>query len=414
MSEANNNLSPIAVRSMRNQTALSLHEPDRVPFMPSMNNFYCLHYGVTVKEMMTNPQSLLGPLAQYLKDYDPDWVWNPIPFPIKPMETIGSNQCRWPGPYWDLPDDTPYQYVDKEFLSEDDWDEYLADPTLFILHKVLPNKYKNLEGLKYINPYAMTGHCILSFAQFSNPAVISALETLIQTGKEVGEFMNEAIVLTMSVIEAGYPVFGGSPACIPFDDFADSVRGLMQLCMDICTDPEYVEEALRKWGDVTIPAAIATAKMSHSEDLFLPLHCGVDNFMSVENYEKYYWPTMKRTILAALDAGLTPIVFCEGKYDTRLECITDVPAGKVLYNFESVDFKKAKETVGKVAAIGGGMSTQTLMNGTPEDIEKEVAEMMEILAPGGGYFMSNSIALDNVSPQNMHAWRDAVEKYGTY
>lgn len=409
-----NALPPIAVRSMRNKTALSLNEPDRVPFMPSMNNFYCLHYGVTIKEMMTHPQSLMEPMARYLKDYDPDWVWNPVPFPIKPMETIGSNQCRWPGEYWNLPDDTPYQYVDKEFLTEDDWEEYMTDPTLFIMRKVLPNKYKNLGGLAAINPYAMTGHCILSYAQFANPAVQEALQTLIKTGQEVGQFMGEAMPVLMSVIEAGYPVYGAAPACIPFDDFADSVRGLMLLCMDIVADPEYVEEALQKWGDVSIPAAIATAKMAHAEDLFLPLHCGVDNFMSIENYEKYYWPTLKRTIMAAIDADLTPIIFCEGKYDTRLECITDVPKGKVLYNFESVDYKEVKRIVGPYAAIGAGMSTHTLMNGTPEQVEDEVRRNMEILAPGGGFFMSNSIALDHVSPENMHAWRNAVDKYGTY
>ena len=414
MQDQTSQLPPIAVRSIRNKTAISLNEPDRVPFMPSMNNFYALHYGVTIKDAMTDPANLIGPLSKFVNDYDPDWVWNPALFPIKPMETIGSNQCRWPGPYWDLPDDTPYQYVDKEFLTEDDWDEYLADPTLFILRKVLPNKYKNLEGLKYINPYAMTGHCILSYAQFANPAVAQALETLAQTGREVGEFMQKSIALSMSVIEAGYPIWGAAPACIPFDDFADSVRGLMELCMDVCTDPEYVQEALEKWGDVSIPAAIETAKMARSEELTLPLHCGVDNFMSVENYEKYYWPTLKRTIMAAIKADLTPIVFCEGKYYTRLECLTDVPKGKVLYIFEDVDFKEAKKILGPYAAIGGGMNTHTLMNGTPEDVEREVAEMFEIMAPGGGFVTSNSIALDYVSPENMHAWRDAVDKYGRY
>ena len=146
----------------------------------------------------------------------------------------------------------------------------------------------------------------------------------------------------------------------------------------------------------------------------MPLHCGVDNFMSVENYEKHYWPCLKRTIEAAIAADLTPIVFCEGRYNTRLDCITDVPKGKVLYVFEEVDLKEAKRIVGPYAAIGGGMNTHTLMNGTPERIEREVRETLEYMAPGGGYFMCNSIALDQVSPENMHAWRDAVEKYGYY
>ncbi len=461
---------PIAVRMMRNKTALSLHEPDRVPFMPSMNNFYALHYGVTVEESMTDARSLIEPLKRFCEDYNPDWVWNPVPFPIKPMETIGHKQARFPGKYYNLPANTPYQYVDKSYLSEDDYDEYFEDPTKYVINKVLPNKYSGLEGLKnldidksilegydkvlweadptgfalhvaipakypeldglkYINPFAITGHCILSNMQFANPAAAAALKaamnkvdpasaaafkTLLQVADETFSYMQGGIELTMSIINNGYPVYGGSPACIPFDDFADSIRGLMDLCMDVVTDPDLVDEAIQKLGDISIPAAIRNAKMSHCEDLFLPLHCGVENFMSIQNYEEHYWPCLKRTIMAAIEADLTPIVFCEGKYTNRLECLTDVPAGKVLYAFEDVDLEKAKKILTGHAAIGAGMNTHTLMFGTPEQVEDEVKRNMDLLAPGGGFFSMNSIALDEVSPENMHAWRNAVEKYGYY
>ena len=62
----------------------------------------------------------------------------------------------------------------------------------------------------------------------------------------------------------------------------------------------------------------------------------------------------------------------------------------------------------------GSMRTKTLMYGTPKDVEEEVKRSMDVLAPGGGFIMSNTVALDFVSPENMHAWRDATEKYGTY
>jgi uroporphyrinogen-III decarboxylase len=54
------------------------------------------------------------------------------------------------------------------------------------------------------------------------------------------------------------------------------------------------------------------------------------------------------------------------------------------------------------------------MYGTPADVEEEVKRSIDLLAPGSGYIMSNTVALDFVSPENMHAWRDAVEKYGKY
>ena len=66
------------------------------------------------------------------------------------------------------------------------------------------------------------------------------------------------------------------------------------------------------------------------------------------------------------------------------------------------------------ACIGGGMKTGTLMFGKPEDVEEEVKRTLDIMMPGGGYFSANTVALDKVPAENMHAWREAIEKYGKY
>ena len=402
-------------RAARVGAAIALQEPDRVPFMPSMNNFYVYHYNkITVKDWMEDCKTIIPSMDQYLQDYDPDLVWTPIMFPSKAMETIGSLQCRWPGEYWNLPDNTAYQYVDKSFLGDDDWDEFFKDPTLFILRKVLPQKYKSLGALGMVNPYAICGHAVLSFMPFGLPPVQGALNAMLATGAEVGKYMEGGVAAEMFCVQKGYPTFGSSVLCCPFDDFADNVRGLMELCMDITTDPELVDEALDRWGDVTIPAAIQTAKMAHQNYVFMPLHCGVDNFMSVENYENHYWPSLKRCLDELIAAGLTPIVFCEGKYHTRLDVIKNVQPGKIVYCFEDVDMAEAKKKLGDVACIALGMNTGTLMHKSPQDVEDEVKRTLDIMMPGGGYISTNSIALDYASPENMHAWRNAIEKYGKY
>ena len=40
--------------------------------------------------------------------------------------------------------------------------------------------------------------------------------------------------------------------------------------------------------------------------------------------------------------------------------------------------------------------------------------MIDLCGPGGGYFMSNSLALDDVNMENMEAWKDTVFEYGNY
>ena len=136
--------------------------------------------------------------------------------------------------------------------------------------------------------------------------------------------------------------------------------------------------------------------------------------MSAENYEKYYWPPLKKLINAVIDAGLTPFVFCEGNYKTRLDILQDVPKGKVLYAFEKQDMKLAKEKLGKTACIAGNMSAELLAHGTKEQVIEETKRLLDICAPGGGYIMSNDIILDSCKRENLAAWYEATVKYGKY
>lgn len=417
MTEQNNSelgLSPIAIRSMRVKAAIECREGDRVPFIPTTNNFYALHYNVSIYDVMKDFKFLKPVIAKYLEDYDPDLFNTPAFFPIDPLEFAQFKDGRWPGPYYNLPVNTPYQYVDNEFLGDDDWDEYLRDPSSFLLKKVLPKKYGAYDGLQNINLTGVSGHAIAAQALWATPPVKKALENMIRTGEMAFKYIKDVSELNMSVIEAGYPVFGSTVIGAPFDEFADYVRGLITLCMDIKTDPELVDEAVNRWADESIPNGIANAKLQHAEYVFIPLHAGVDNFMSTDDYNKHYWPTLKRLICALIDADITPVVLCEGKYYTRLETLTDVPKGKVMYIFEDIDFAQAKKILGGTACIGGGMPTQYLMSGSKERVIEHTKKMMDICAPGGGYIMSNSLSLDEVDRGLMEAWHESILKYGQF
>ena len=99
-------LPPIAVRNMRVQTAVSLQEPDRVPFVPTFNNFFQLEYGVSIQESMIHPLSMLDAVDKVLARYEPDLLNLPTAFPIPAMESSGFTAARWAG-LNGLPEDTP-------------------------------------------------------------------------------------------------------------------------------------------------------------------------------------------------------------------------------------------------------------------------------------------------------------------
>jgi hypothetical protein len=67
-----------------------------------------------------------------------------------------------------------------------------------------------------------------------------------------------------------------------------------------------------------------------------------------------------------------PYIYTEGGYDTRLECLKEVPKGKVLYHFEKVDMIKAKKILGDTACISGGFPVYLLDHGTKQQVIDEV------------------------------------------
>ncbi len=408
-----NELPPIAQRDIRVQTAVSLHEPDRVPFIPTINNFLSLEYGVSIQDSMPDPMSIVAPLDRFLDRYEPDLVNLPPCFSIQAMNRSQFSAGRWPG-LNGLPENTPYQYVDHQYLEDEEYDAFLADPTRFVLTRILPEKHRAYAGLAMLEPFTLCNQAIFSQAPFGLPPVRAALEAMMETGAEVLKTLGGLEKLALHTVERGFIPFGGATGQAPFDEFADYVRGLLETCMDCVNEPERLAQALRLWGERTIPASIESAKLQNTKYLFIPLHCGVDNFMSVANYEKFYWPGLKKLIEAAVAADMTPFVLCEGKYYTRLPILADVPKGKVIYVFEDTDFVEAKRVLGDVACIAGGLPTEYLMLGDKQRVIDETKRLIDLLAPGGGYIMSNSLALDQVKTENMEAWRDTVFSYGQY
>lgn len=410
------NIPPIAARSRRIETAVALGVPDRVPFMPTFQNFYALGYDITVYEAMKNLKSVIPAMEKLLAQYSPDLLYAPGFFPIDVMERAGAKNLRWPGEYWKLPLNTPYQYVDVSFIEDDaDWELFVSDPTAFLLKRVLPGRYKALEGLSLLNVHALCSQAPLGFGGLSiAPPLRQALQSLLEIGDLTAKALGEMTEIAMHAVKLGYPVWGNFCVMSPFDEFCDCIRGIVPSLMDMKTDPERFDLAIERWGDVVIPAAVEQGKMMHAGYCFIPLHCGVDSFMSTADYEAHYWPPLKRLMLAMIENGITPIALCEGSYHSRLEVLTDIPKGKVIYGFEEVDMKRAKDIVGKVACISGNFPTQHLISGSRERVVDETKRMLDICAPGGGYIMANSLALDNADHELVQAWYETTVSYGKY
>jgi uroporphyrinogen decarboxylase len=82
-----------------------------------------------------------------------------------------------------------------------------------------------------------------------------------------------------------------------------------------------------------------------------------------------------------------------------------------------MELKGLKKDFGDVLTFwGGGVDTQTVLNqGTPQQVKDQVKEILDIMAPGGGFvFAPVHNIQEDVPPANFWAMWDTLQDYGKY
>jgi uroporphyrinogen-III decarboxylase len=179
--------------------------------------------------------------------------------------------------------------------------------------------------------------------------------------------------------------------------------------------PEKLLAAEEKVLQFQVEFAINSAKATGMNYAFIPLHRGSDGFMSLKQFEKFYWPQLKSMMLQLIDAGITPSCFYEGIWDQRLESLAELPKGKTFGWFQNSDIFKVKEVLGDTMCIMGGMPNSLLQAGTVESVREFTKKLCQIVGKAGGYMMGTNIGeMEGSKPELVRAWVDATKEFGVY
>ena len=404
----------IEKRKKRVADVIALKEPDRVPFAPAIGTAYTQYGGVTKYEATVDFRNFKAGIEDFLTRYEVDIYWSPTTYPVRVLEALGTNYIKWAGPSCGLGLDASFQITDRTFLEEEQYDEFIQDPTAFLFNKVYSAKHDKLKGLEkaVINNISEYGH-FASMASFADPEVRESLHCLIKAGEEAEKWQSQVKECIEFAETFQAPVGHAVGSTNPYDAFADNLRGYINVPMDLFTIPEKVQAACDIM-EIYTNRAVDNAAAKGNKFYFIPLHGGTDELMSDEMYRKYYWPYLQRMIERLINHGITPYVLTEGNYNTRLEVLKEVPKGKVIYMFEKVDIAKAKKILGDTACICGNFPTADLIYGTKEKIVEDTKRMLDICMPGGGFIMNCGIVLDNYKRELLDAWYEATLKYGVY
>jgi uroporphyrinogen-III decarboxylase len=146
----------------------------------------------------------------------------------------------------------------------------------------------------------------------------------------------------------------------------------------------------------------------------LPLHKGADGFMSDSQFKKFYWPTLKKVILGLIDQGTVPFLFAEGGYESRLEVISELPAGKTVWHFDFTDMARAKKILGKTACLVGNVPASLLNTGTVDEVKTYCKNLIDAAGKDGGFILASGGVIDKARPENIRTMIEFTQEYGVY
>ncbi len=411
-------------REKRVSDAIALRLPDRVPVTIQTGVFAARYAGLPLSSMYYDHAAYREACLKTTLDFEPDTGASMVLVSSGLVnELLGVRHQRWPG--GNLPADTPYQFVEGEYMMAEEYDAFLDDPSDFIFRVYLPRIYGTLAPVSKLPPFRnMIGG--MGFTGLLNLLVAPEFKELgkklAKAGREQDRVRREGIEFSKVMNYLGFPsqygstLGAGGVGSAPFDTISDNLRGMRGTMLDMYRCPEKLLAACDRILQWRLSQAVPARPDSRGNltRAGMPLHRGSQGFMSKTQFEKFYWPTLKKAIIANVDLGYVSAPFWEGIWDDRLEYLLELPRGRVLFHCELTDIYRAKEVLGDHMCIQGGVPPTILQTGSPQDVEELCKKLIKKVGKNGGFILGPGSAIDYARPENLKAMVDSVKKYGWY
>jgi len=392
--------------------AVQLKIPDRVPSSIHLSYLPAKIAGITYRDAFYDFPKWKEAYIKTALWLQPDRVEY---FPNnsgRVMEVLDAKTTVWPGHGAGI--NSSHQFVEGEYMKAEEYDHYLTDQSDFNIRCTLPRSYGLLQPLANLPPLESIGN-FLPFDVLASPDFANMLRKLADIAQEAVEWQKRSFEMFMALNENGFP---GRPVGIgggvPYDMISDFLRGMRGAMLDMYRCPDKLMAAIEKVSRQTLRRIASGPQATEFTTSFIALHRGADGFMSLKQFEQFYWPYLLKVVQALVDKGYTPEIFFEGDYTQRLEYLTQLPKGKCIARFDRSDMAKVKAVLGGHTCIQGNVPSSLLQTSDKEGVIKYCKWLIDVVGKDGGYIMGTGSVVDEVKPENLKAMVDFTREYGRY
>jgi hypothetical protein len=366
----------------RMEAAVRLEPIDRVPCAPLMDIFFPARWkGLTIAEGLSNIREAFHNIGEVF-DAVGGWDGMLIPgytVPATPRVSSGVTIGTFVFPEaGDTADEVP-QFIEKEILTHDDYD-------LLIEHGWRGFREKVRER----------------FNPFPPEKIINWTE------RQMDQYRYEIAYWK----ERGLRTLCGAITASPLH-IISTARTLMEVTKDIYYHPDKLRAVFDAMLDDLIADAIEAAEISGEPGVMLVMERGSNFYYSLDIYERFEYPDMKKMVDAFHDAGLITVTHLDTDYTNNLSYFKDLPAKSVVVELDSTsDIFKAKEILGGHCCIAGDVPAALTSLGTPKEVEDYCKKLIDVVAKDGGLILSTGCTLPaDCKFENLKAMVDTAKNY---
>lgn len=286
---------------------------------------------------------------------------------------------------------------EEAFLREDEYDEFIDDPTAFLVSKWFSRATSRVveqgEPASFDHNTALMAGAI-AYANYMN-AFGPAAHKL--------KYESALVSANAGMIKA------------PFDILCDKFRGFVGVSIDTLQQPDKVLKACEALMPHVVANALAGADPAKEVPITIWAHRGCVPFISPETFNTIFWPTLKPVFEEIISKGHQILFYGEGNWEAHYDALLELPEGSIIYHLDKGDPALAARTLKERFALSGGLSYDVLARGTPDDVRAHMKELFAVMKPDGGYILdATALMLSDVKEENLRAAVDYTLEHGVY
>jgi len=367
-------------------------KPERIPFLANIVTWKIINAGYKFSEALHNYDIMQECVTKFLDTYRVDVLTDTgVRNPMRIPEAIGESSY-----YVDDEQEVlgvhAYSLCDSKELLE------LSENTdKFIWEKMLPRKFPGFKELK--------------------------LEDFQRALDEQIAFNNYTFKVTQIVREKyGVPALTSMKCGFPnagVEEMFSMVRGIKGLSIDMRRNPEALLACVNAYNAVSMEPVIE--KVLASEEGPDPDACfdlGImllaHTVMSEAQWEKYYWPSLKRLLDAAAAKKKSVRITVEGSLARFFPYFASYPKGVLTLDLDQDDIFEARKALPN-CCLAGGMTATMLGRGTAKECIDYIKFLFdEMDAKNGGYIFTTDKFIsyrNDAKPENLKAVCDFISDF---